>query len=91
MAEYRELLLAKDIAKSWHVAPAYVRELAQKGLLLGLRFKSETRYMPEEVLAFEEWAKGKDISDPDNITDLRTGELVPHRFAEQAKILKIGG
>lgn len=87
--KYRELLLAKDIAKAWHVDANYVRELNRRGLLLGLKFRSETRYQPEEVKAFEDWAQGKDLADLDNIVNSCTGEPVPHRFANTAEILTI--
>lgn len=78
--KYRELLKAEEIASAWHKHPNFIKELKERGLLLGLKRGKATYYTPEEVRAFEDWWQGKDLSDLDHIVDQYTGELVPHRF-----------
>lgn len=89
--EIYQLWTVPVVAERWRKHPDFVRKVLACGLLRELNFGGTqgTRIRPEEVEDFEVWAQGKDLTDLGHIKDIRTGEEVPHRFADAADILTI--
>ena len=72
-----KLLTALEVAKKWGCNANLVRDLYRKGFLKGIRVSAKTvRFRWEEVIAFEIWAQGKDISNVNNIRDVYTNEQI---------------
>lgn len=79
--ENDKLLTAADVGKKWGCDPNYVRELYRRGFLKGIKFTVKTiKFRREEIEEFEKWAEDKNMSNLDQIMDIRTGAIITKRF-----------
>ena len=78
------VLTVKEIAEVLQVNSAYVYELKKSGLIIG-RYMRQFKVTETELDAFIRWTEGKDLRDPKNVIDLKTGEVVT-RFPEKAQV-----
>lgn len=81
MAE--KVLTVKEIAEILQVNSAYVYELKAAGLIIG-RYMRQFKVTESELDAFIRWSEGKDLRDPKNVIELKTGEIVT-RFPAKAR------